>query len=361
MFTFRDSIKVPKSIYMGGQVNALTYEDGDFKFIIDGDPVAIINVSGISGGGDLSNDVLFVDEENKRIGINVSEPIAALDVDGDEIVRANLFVSGALSAQTLVFEDGDIDGELTVSGGSTLYNEVIVPENLSVSGILRAGVLQLAAGNAEDLVINGTLDILGQLAVTGTHLVGGNTQMSGSFIGLFSSATIASTGSLSLSAGSGSIQASGGLSVAGGLDVVGDSTFANRLTVSGISELPAIVTNKFSILPLTNITSTNGAGVINTTGLAGVINITVFNGISSNDSRAITLNNTNIGPFSNVYFYAEWPYETDNANVHGIYIDVMKTEQGACFAHWYNSNTGPKGPYSGISAVRVRWQIQNPI
>ena len=39
MFTVRDSIKVPKSVFMGGQVNSLTYEGEEFKFIINGEPI----------------------------------------------------------------------------------------------------------------------------------------------------------------------------------------------------------------------------------------------------------------------------------------------------------------------------------
>ncbi len=144
MQVFKESIKVPNNVFMGGQQDSLTYKDKEFKFIIDGEDVFVISATGTPFG----NDIIYIDEINKRVGINISEPLVSLDVSSDILTRGDMFVSGTLSANELAINDLTINnltvsnnlnviGDLFVSGALVdIRSDTIIEGDLSVSGNL---------------------------------------------------------------------------------------------------------------------------------------------------------------------------------------------------------------------------------
>lgn len=170
MFTFRESIKVPKNVFLGGQVNSLSFQDDAFRFKIGGEDVLDISISGISGGG-VNSDVLFIDEIDSRVGINITEPIVALDVEGDARLSGSIDISGACRVwETLTVEDefqfnfsGDFMDSVGIAG--ILDVNDLARFNNPAAGIQAAGFLRITgpAFIANDMTVSGDLSVSGQL------------------------------------------------------------------------------------------------------------------------------------------------------------------------------------------------------
>ena len=288
MFTFRDSIKVPRNIFMGGQVDSLSFQDGTFKFIINGDEVLDINASGISGNSNFGGDVLFVDEVNSRVGINISQPEYSLQVSGDSnfadnilvsgplsIFTNDLSVSGALTAGSVNLNEANLfavnlNGNLNVTGNSDFTGQsvfdgdVLITENLTVSGSIQGNINISFSGVVDNLTVSQDASIGNDLAVLNDALVGGN------------------------------LTVDSDLNVTGGLTVTGDSYFRNNVTVGEIFNI-----GFGDILMSNNAITLDAADTF-----VGGGNVLVSGGVLTLTAGDITANSTSIYNICNDYTLA---------------------------------------------------------
>lgn len=264
MFNFKDSIHVPSSLYMGGQQDSLTYRDGDFKFYIAGKNVLDINASGISGGGILNSNVLFIDEVDKRVGINVSNPDLALDVSGDAIIRGNFAINGELAD---IVADAAIEGSLTVAGnvvaldgtvdnlfvaqnadiqetltlGDFIANQDgIVAGDLTVSGDLNANIDVSFDGVVDTLNVTNDAMIGGDLIVGSTGFFGGDVTIAGR---LYANEDIANRGVFENVSVTEFLNVTGSALVIGDLSVSGALNANINVSFNGVVDSLTVSTN----------------------------------------------------------------------------------------------------------------------
>ena len=238
---------------------------------------------------DTETHMLFVDAGINRVGIGTNAPAKTLDVDGTfRTSGAATITAGGLTVGTGLT---DLGGALTVTGATTLNEDVTIASNkdllLQGTGTLTVGTGATTLGGAldvtgtttlnEDVTIASNKDLLlqgtGTLTVgTGLTTLGGALDVTGTTT-LRDDVTIASNKDLSLS-GTGTLTVGTGLTDLGGALTVDGATTLN--------EDVTIASNKDLLLQGTG-TLTVGTGL---TDLGGAL--TVDGATTLNDNLALT-------------------------------------------------------------------------
>ncbi len=183
MNTFRDSIDIPTSIFMGDRLERIEHFNRGFDFYVGPTRVVRIDKDGITpNSGIIDSNVLFIDEAEGRVGINTSLPQYALDVSGDSNVSGdanilgNLYVSGDFAD---IRSDTIIEGDLSVSGNLVgldctcssliLSGFVLAQEDINSGQQLVGNSLYITSGGiiAGDLTVSGTLNANIDVSFTG--------------------------------------------------------------------------------------------------------------------------------------------------------------------------------------------------
>jgi hypothetical protein len=145
--------------------------------------------------GQTDDDLLYLDVNNSRIGINSNPPTQALDITGYSRVSDNVLVTGTkaeidnlilYTSGTVASSVGPIVIEPNGADAYVRYGKILTPDfeikdNYIRSTSSNADITLDAAGTGKVNILAAT-DIAGNLAVTGNILSSGDVRVDGQFI-----------------------------------------------------------------------------------------------------------------------------------------------------------------------------------
>jgi hypothetical protein len=150
----------------------------------------------LRSGVDLAfeNDLLYLDVENRRVGIRQGVPIYDLDVDSDlnttELTVTNQFAPGTIRVTAPNTFSTSVGGIDVYIAGSEIFHDRLVTNNLvindnTISSLSNSNIVLNPDNNGTveirssatidgNLVVTGTINISGNLSTPGTVTVGNN-------------------------------------------------------------------------------------------------------------------------------------------------------------------------------------------
>lgn len=145
--------------------------------------------------GPVDADLLYLDVNNARIGINANPPTEALDITGSSRIGTNMLVTGtAATIDNIIL---NTSGSVTSTVGPIIisptgvdayvqYGKVLTPEfeikDNRIRGLDTNSDITLDTSGTGKVDIQASTDIAGNLAVTGNIQSTGNVRLDGQFI-----------------------------------------------------------------------------------------------------------------------------------------------------------------------------------
>jgi hypothetical protein len=253
------------------------------------------------GGIYIDTDTLYVDNIDRKIGINNKKPLEALDICG------NLLVSGTITARNIISEEGIEDSTITLTNvgsspnadGATITNHVLQlqPASSDFPGLITTNS-QTISGiktftntiNASDIVLSGNLtaintELTGNLTAVDAELTGNLTAVNAELSANLTATDIDLSGNLT------AVNAE----LSGTLDVSGTITGS----IINLSDSISAVDGNFSgSLVAANLSGTNTGNIT----LGSVINTSTANGatLTGQQLQLNVADGTNAGLMSTV-------------------------------------------------------------
>lgn len=223
--TFKESVTMEKALGVTGKTTL-------------GGGLDVTGATALTGNFSVSGTSTLTGEVTTGTHVNVGDK---LNVTGDTVLSSSLTVAGAtiLTGTTSLNGKTTVNAEFVVGADkkATFGGDVDILKNVAITGTL---------GVTGKATLSGGVDITGALSVSTNLTVGG---------------TITSTGKIT---GNGGLDIVGDTSLTGKLDVTGNETIGGNLTVSGTSTLNSSLTVA-GATTLNGILNANKATTINNT------------------------------------------------------------------------------------------------